>query len=187
MTQFIIKASKRWYITMKVINKLLDNEYRFDGINETRIVVRGIVLNDNNQICLLKIIRKDDDFGEGNYYETPGGGKEMNETLEEGVIREIEEEIGYKSSIIQEIGIVEDYYNVIKRKNINHYYLMKVTQKTETHFVSYGDFFIKDVVWVSIDEAIELYNKMDKFRIERLVKNRELPILHIVKEILGGN
>ena len=171
---------------MKVISKLIDNEYPFKGVEVIRTVVRGIVLNDNNQIGLLKIIRNDEDFGEGNYYETPGGGKEENETLEEGVIREIEEEIGYKSIIIQEIGVVEDYYNAIKRKNINHYYLLKVTEKTKTNYVSFGDFFIKDVVWVSIDEAIELYSKMDKFKIERLVKNRELPILYIVKKILGG-
>ena len=61
-----------------------------------------------------------------------------------------------------------------------------MTEKTKTNYVSFGDFFIKDVVWVSIDEAIELYSKMDKFKIERLVKNRELPILYIVKKILGG-
>ena len=148
--------------------------------------VRAIVLNEYNQIALLKVIRNDDEFGPGNYYETPGGGKEENESFIEGVIREVEEEIGYTSSFIQEIGIVEDYYNAIYRKNINHYYLLKVKGKSQQHFESYGDLFIKDVIWVSIDEAISLYEKMNKDKIEKLVRNRELPILKIVKEILGG-
>ena len=63
---------------------------------------------------------------------------------------------------------------------------MKLSDKTKQHFESYGDSFIKDVVWVSIDEAIQLYKDMNKTKIERLVRNRELPILEKVKEILGG-
>lgn len=171
---------------MKVINKLKDNEYPYIKTTHERIVVRGVVLNELNQVALVNVVRNDDAFGPGNYYETPGGGKKDNESLLEGVIREVEEEIGYKTSFIQEIGIVEDYYNPIYRKNINHYYLLKIKEKTSQQFESYGDLFIKGVVWVSIDEAIRLYENMNKDRIEKLVRNRELPILKIVKEILGG-
>ena len=39
---------------------------------------------------------------------------------------------------------------------------------------------------MSIDEAISLYENMNKDKIERLVRNRELPIMKIVKELLGG-
>lgn len=170
---------------MKIINKLLDNEFPYNEITHTRKIVRGIVINEDNKIALLKIIR-DDDFGNAVYYETPGGGKEDNESFLQGVIREVEEEIGYQTDIIQEIGIVEDYYNQIKRKNLNHYYLLKARKRTNQHFVSLGDSLIKDVLWVSIDEAITLYENMKDTKISRLVRNRELPILYIVKEILGG-
>ena len=112
---------------MKVINKLKDNEYPYIKTTHERIVVRGVVLNELNQVALVNVVRNDDAFGPGNYYETPGGGKKDNESLLEGVIREVEEEIGYKTSFIQEIGIVEDYYNPIYRKNINHYYLLKIS------------------------------------------------------------
>ena len=171
---------------MKVINKLEDKEYPYVKTTHERIVVRGIVLNEKNQIALVNVIRDDDDFGTGNYYETPGGGKKEFESYIEGVIREVEEEIGYKSTLIQEIGIVEDFYNAIYRKNINHYYLLKINEKTQQCFESYGDSFIKGFIWVDIDEAIEIYRKMNNTRIERLVKNRELPVLEIVKNILGG-
>lgn len=170
---------------MRVINRLEDNEYPYKKITHTRIVVRGIVVNELNQIALVNVVR-DDEFGPGNYYETPGGGKKEFETHIEGVIREVEEEIGYKTTLIQEIGIVEDYYNPIYRKNINHYYLLRSSEKSKQHFDSYGDLYIKGVVWVNIDEAIRLYENMNKDRIERLVRNRELPILKIVKDILGG-
>ena len=170
---------------MKVINRLEDNEFPFIKTTHTRVVVRGIVINNLNQIALLKISR-DDDFGLATYYETPGGGKEDSESFIEGVIREVDEEIGYKTIFVQEIGIVEDYYNKIYRKNINHYYLLRICNKTKQHFESYGDSFIKEVVWVSIDDAIQLYKNMNKTKIERLVRNRELPILEKVKEILGG-
>ena len=54
------------------------------------------------------------------------------------------------------------------------------------HLESFGDSFIDDIVWVSIDEAISLYEQMSDSGVAKLVKNRELPILHIVKKILGG-
>ena len=170
---------------MEVINRLEDNEFPYIKTTHTRIVVRGIVIDESNKVALLKVSRNDK-FGLATYYETPGGGKKEFESLIEGVIREVEEEIGYKSTLIQEIGIVEDYYNAIYRKNVNHYYLLRISDKTKQHFESYGDSFIKDVVWVSIDEAIQLYKDMNKTKIERLVRNRELPILEKVKEILGG-
>ena len=186
MIKSSIREKKNWYITMKVINKLLDEEYPYIKTTHERIVLRGIVLNEENKIALVNVVRDGDDFGPGNYYETPGGGKKPGETNLEGVIREVEEEIGYKSTLIEEIGIVEDYYNPIFRKNINHYYLLKLGEQTRQNLESYGDFFIKGVVWVSIDEAIHLYENMNKYKIERLVRNSELPIMIIVKELLGG-
>ena len=145
---------------MKLISKLEDTEYRYIKTTHERIAVRAIVINQENKIALLKVIRDDDDFGPGNYYETPGGGLEDNEDFIQGVKREVEEEIGYKSSFIKEIGIIEDYYNAIYRKNINCYYLLKAEEKTNQHFISYGDLFIKDVVWVSVDDAISLYENI---------------------------
>ena len=78
---------------MKVINKLLDEEYPYVKTTHERIVVRGVVINKDNKIALVNVVRDDDEFGPGNYYETPGGGKKQDETHLEGVIREVVEKI----------------------------------------------------------------------------------------------
>ena len=40
------------------------------------------------------------------------------------------------------------------------------------------------MVWLPIDDAIKAYEKMNDTPIARLVRNRELPILKKVKELL---
>ena len=47
---------------MSLILNLNDDEYPFDYISHTRIVVRGIVLNENNKIGLC-VVSRDDIFG----------------------------------------------------------------------------------------------------------------------------
>ena len=66
--------------------------------------VRGIVIKDKN-ILLIKRIKK-----ERTYYVIPGGGLEKNETLEEGVIREVKEELGITVSVGNLIG-TDDFQN----------------------------------------------------------------------------
>ena len=90
------------------------------------------------------------------------------------------------SYIVQELGIVEDYYNLIHRHNINHYYLLKTTSYEKEELEEYEKGIIDSKVFVDIDTAISLYENMNKEKLEILVKNRELPILKMVKEILKG-
>ena len=78
---------------MKCINKLKDDQYELNKITHTRIISRAILINDENQICLLKIFG-DDDFGHRDYLETPGGGVKENESLIDAAIREVKEEVG---------------------------------------------------------------------------------------------
>jgi 8-oxo-dGTP pyrophosphatase MutT (NUDIX family) len=170
---------------MKIINKLIDDQYDKSTITHTRKIARAILLNEENKVCLLHVLG-DDDFGHRDYYETPGGGVNENELIEEAVIREIKEETGYNSYIIQELGIVEDYYNLIHRHNVNHYYLLKTTSYEKEELEEYEKGIIDCKVWVDIDTAISLYENMNKEKLEILVKNRELPILKMVKEILKG-
>ena len=48
----------------------------------------------------------------GDYYTFPGGGLEENETLEEGVKREIQEEIGKKVEITGYISTIENFFGM---------------------------------------------------------------------------
>ena len=78
---------------MKTILKLEDNEYPYTYIDHVRYVCRGILLNDKNEIALMKV-DGDDIFGHRDYYETPGGGKKDKESIRNACLRELEEETG---------------------------------------------------------------------------------------------
>ena len=171
---------------MKQILHLKDDQSEFTYIDHIRYVCRGVLLNEKNEIALMKVDGVDM-FGHRDYYETPGGGKKDKETIREACVRELQEETGYKSEIIRELGLVVDYYNLIHRKNRNYYFLCKTIEFVGKHLDLYEESMINNVVWVSIDEAIRLYENMGGSGVAILVKNRELPILKKVKKILEEN
>ena len=163
---------------MKLLYKLTDNEFPYVGVDHVRDISRGVIYNDKNQIALIHLFG-DDIFGHRDYYETPGGGKEKGETFKEALIREIREEIGADIDEIKEIGKVIDYYNLIKRKNNNHYFLahaIKVSEKTKLN--EYEKDLFESIVWVDIDKVLDVFNAIDT-PISKLVKAREIPILKI--------
>lgn len=170
---------------MKINLKLKDDQYTYTYIDHSRHIARAILINEKNEVCLLKLLG-DDDFGHRDYVETPGGGININETPSQAVIREVKEETGCESEIIDIIGIVEDYYNLIHRHNINYYFLVKVksygTQKLEEQEKT----IIKDLIWVDFNKAISLYENMNKEKLEILVARRELPIIKKAYEMLLG-
>ena len=90
---------------MKCINELIDDQYPFNGITHTRKIARAFLLNDNNELCLLKI-EGTDDFGLRDYYETPGGGVKEDEDLKDAVIREVLEETGIKASVVCKCDVI---------------------------------------------------------------------------------
>lgn len=161
---------------MKCINELIDDQYPLEEITHTRIIARAILLNEKNEVCLLKIDGYDD-FGHRNYYETPGGGVNDGEDLKHAVIREVLEETGITAHIISEIGYVSDYYNLIKRHNMNYYFLLKVDSYGNKHLEEYEKSIIKGMNFYSLKEAVKLYENMNKDKLEILVSRRELPVL----------
>ncbi len=168
---------------MRIINELEDNQYKFEGLTHTREIVRGVILNENNQIC-LEYIYDDDMFGHRDYYETPGGGMDKGENHKIALNRECEEEIGYHVEVIGELGCVIDNYNLIKRRNHNYYYLARITDQCPKHQLLEEQRRIKEIIWVDIDKAIELYENMQDELVGKIVKNRELPILRLAKTAL---
>lgn len=169
---------------MEIVLKLFDEEYPVKGTKHDRKIVRAFLMNEEGLFCLHHLIR-DDVFGYGDYYETPGGGVEEGESLEDALARECFEETGYEIRILDEIGIVDDYYNLINRHNLNHYYLCKISGGNgEPHFASYGDSFIESTSFLSLDEIIELYEKTSDKGVPGLVKRRELPLWKLLKRKL---
>lgn len=154
---------------------LEDNEYPFNGVKEEREIVRAILLDENNKIVLEDIYRNDE-FGESSYYETPGGGINKGENIIDALKREIREELGYEIDVIEHIDDVIDYYNLIYRKNINHYYLAKIVSKGEFHREEKEIIMIQGEVHFSFEDAVKNYH-LYKGKVGKLVSLRELPIL----------
>ncbi len=164
--------------------KLKDEIYEFKGISNVREVARGILLDEDNNI-ILETLYRDDEFGESKYVETPGGGVNVNESYSGALVREIREELGYNIKVIQYIEVVEDYYNLIKRKNRSYYFLCKVVSKTTSHKEERELEMITGEVHLNIDDAIKMMEE-NVGGVGILVKNRELPILKLAKELLRG-
>ena len=119
--------------------------------------------------------------------ETSGGGVEENEALDDAILRELKEELGVDACILGKIGTVSDYYNLIHRHNINHYYLCKA--------VSFGgknltkdeiECFHLSTLRLSYEAAVAEYQKRASTKIGRLIANRELPILQRAKQMLDS-
>ena len=169
---------------MKLLMTLRDDQYTFCGVDHVRDVVRAIVVDEEGKIALHKLYATDM-FGFRDYYETPGGGRKEGETLREALERELIEELGVKVKIVAEIGEIIDCYNLIKRENHNYFYLAEVVGYTEKHLEEKEKSLIEKTIWVGIDEAISLYNNMQNVLVGKLVKQRELPILKLAKEMLN--
>lgn len=162
--------------------KLLDQEYPFEGYDHVRFVARGIVMDDQGRVA-LHLIHRNDAFCDQTYYETPGGGVDEGESFAEAFARECKEELGADVDILSSLGEVEDGYNLIKRKNINRFFLAKVRSLGEPHFASKGDTLIQKTEWLPLDEAIQKMSAQDDHLVAGLVKRRELPILEEVKRL----
>lgn len=165
---------------------LNDEEWEFNGVTHDRQIARAIVFDDERYFYFVHVDR-DDDFGRAICIETAGGGVEDGEDPDVAILRELEEELGASVEVVCKIGVVSDYYNLIKRHNINNFYLCRVKSFGEKH-MTYDEIheFHLSTWKLTYDEAIAEYKKNRETPLGRLICNRELPILVRAKEILDS-
>lgn len=163
---------------------LRDEEWPYTYTNHDRNIVRGIVYDDEGYFYFVRADR-DDDFGRAKVIETAGGGVEGDEELSVAIKRELLEELGAEVDVICRLGVVDDYYNLIHRHNINNYYLCHVLSFGERHLTE--DEIRKwhlSTLKLRFDEAVAEYESNRDSMLGRIITNRELPILMRAKEIL---
>jgi MutT/NUDIX family protein len=164
--------------------ELKDREFPFSYTDHDREIVRGIVFDEEKNFYFVRIYR-DDSFGKATLIETSGGGVEKGEDLETAMQRELKEELGAEVEILREIGIVSDYYNLIHRHNINHYFLCKALSFGEKNLMPYEiREFHMETLKLSYEEAIKEYKKCSNTKLGRLIAQREVPVLEEVKKML---
>ena len=164
--------------------ELEDREWPFTYTDHDRQIVRAVVFDDEGRFWFTRITR-DDHFGKATLIETSGGGVEKGEDLLCAIRRELSEELGARVEVIGKIGVVSDYYNLIHRHNINHYYLCKALSFGEKHLMpdEIADFHLS-TLRLTGDEAEAEYRRRACTPIGRLIAARELPILQRAREIL---
>lgn len=164
---------------------LQDNEWPLETIDHDRIIVRAIVVDEYGFLYFVRADR-DDDFGKATLIETAGGGVEPGEHLTTAIRRELKEELGAEIDILCKIGIVSDYYNLIHRHNINHYYLCKAISFGSKHLTKDEiENFRLSTLRLRCAEAMKEYEQCAITKLGRLIANREIPILRRAKELLG--
>ena len=165
--------------------ELEDGEWPLTYTDHDRQIVRAIVFDDEGWFYFVRAHR-DDDFGKATLIETSGGGVETGEDLLSAVRRELGEELGARVEVLCKIGVVSDYYNLIHRHNVNHYYLCRALSFGEKHLTpdEISDFHLS-TLRLTADEAETEYRRRACTPIGRLIAARELPVLRRAREILG--
>lgn len=164
--------------------ELKDTEWPFTGTDHDRNIVRSIVVDDDGHFYFVRAVR-DDEFGKSTLIETAGGGVEEGEDLETAVRRELNEELGVEVDIICKIGVVSDDYNLIRRHNINNYYLCRISSFGDRNLTQQEieDYHLSTLK-LSYDEAMAEYERCRCTPLGRLIANREMPVLKRAKELL---
>ena len=164
--------------------QLQDEEWPFTYTDHDRVIVRAIVFDEAGDFYFVRAHR-DDDFGKATLIETSGGGVEPGEDPDSAIVRELQEELGATVEILGKIGVVSDYYNLIHRHNINHFYLCKALSFGEKHLMPDEiEQFHLSTLKLTYEEALAEYERCSCTSIGRLIANRELPVLRRAKEML---
>lgn len=167
---------------------LTDDQWPYTFTDHDRQIARAIVYDDRDELYFtMYFVRaeRNDDFGEATIIETSGGGVEPGEDPGEAIVRELREELGVEVEVVCKLGVVEDYYHLIHRHNINHYFLCRVLSFGETHLTQdEAECFHLSTWKLTYEEAVAEYEKRASTKLGRLIANRELPVLHHAMEVL---
>lgn len=165
--------------------ELQDTEWPLEFIDHDRKIARAIVYDRMKNFYFVRAVR-DDDFGKATLIETAGGGVEQGEDLITAIKRELKEELGVQVDVVCKIGVVSDYYNLIHRHNINHYFLCQINSFGEKNLtIDEIESFHLSTLKLTYDKAVSEYKNRTNTKLGRLVANRELPILKRAQEIIN--
>ena len=122
-----------------------------DPPERDRIGCRSIIVRDG-KVLLSWEERK-------NVYMSPGGGVEKGETLEECVVRELQEEAGLKVKPIKHLLRVDEY--CFETLWVNNYFVCEIEGECERHLTESEEYNGVRPVWIDINKAIEIFGEYE--------------------------
>ncbi len=140
-----------------------------------RTAVRAVLFDAANKIALLHVRKQD-------YYKLPGGGLDGDETLEQGLKRELPEETGCHAQVTGEVGEIEEYRNEEKIHQRSFIFLAKVVgKKGKTNMMDdelTEDFHLE---WADLADALDkIKNAHPKIYEGFFIKKRDQILLETV-------
>ena len=123
-----------------------------------RCASKALIINED--CVLLNRCRHEDGSV---YYDLPGGGQHIYETLEEALIREVKEETGYEVRVIRFAALAEEIYTDADVRQaypdythrIFHIFVAELSSQ-ERKLPTEKDFEMEESVWIPIAEIPEL-------------------------------
>jgi 8-oxo-dGTP pyrophosphatase MutT (NUDIX family) len=170
---------------MKLLKVIRDSDL-FPGYetenkcSQKRLAARAVIFDDENKTAMLNVTNL-------NYHKLPGGGVEEGEDLSQALKREIMEETGCNISVMGEIGKIIEYRDKFDLQQESDCYLAKSTGQKGTSNFDEGE--TRDgfaVIWVSLDEALDMLKKDNPDDYEgKFIILRDLCFLEEAKKIIA--
>lgn len=158
-----------------LIGRFEDNLYDYQEVNHIRVTARALARNEEGKFAFLSI-QGEDLFGFRDHLETCGGGREGNESLSETIAREVMEELGYKIKRTVYLGEIIDNYRLIQRETHSNFFYCELdtSKHYPLHLTESEKTLLKDVVFLSLEEALDQLEHHQVGKVGAIVQRRDL-------------